>query len=95
MLQPLLSLHLQPSIPHLPGSSGESSTLLHCAQVLGEMKCDTAASRLLALKVKREGKLEGFVFKKKTPNKKKERKQKKSKKEIPEDFHRKQKKTKN
>ncbi len=46
---------------------------------------------LLALKVKREeGKLEGFVFKK-TPNKKKERKQKKSKKEIPKDFQRKQK----
>ena len=50
---------------------------------------------LLALKVKREeGKLEGFVFKK-TPNKKKERKQKKSKKEIPKDFHRKRKEKKN
>ena len=49
---------------------------------------------LLALKVKREeGKLEGFVFKK-TPNKKKERKQKKSKKEIPKDFQRKQKENK-
>ena len=47
----------------------------------------------LALKVKREGKLGVFVFKK-TPNKKKERKQKKSKKEIPKDFHMKQKENK-